>query len=46
MVDRVGRARAQAKNAARINRIAVENFGDCQTLRGVLSELRIDWGPG
>jgi putative addiction module killer protein len=39
-------ARAQAKIAARINRLAAGNFGDCKPLRQGLSELRIDWGPG
>ncbi|MGH9795913.1 MAG: type II toxin-antitoxin system RelE/ParE family toxin [Candidatus Acidiferrales bacterium] len=39
-------ARAQAKIASRINRLAVGNFGDCKALRHGLSELRIDWGPG
>jgi putative addiction module killer protein len=32
-------ARAQAKIAARINRLAAGNFGDC-------NELRVDGGPG
>ena len=39
-------ARAQAKIAVRINRLAAENFGDCKPLREGLWELRIDWGPG
>jgi putative addiction module killer protein len=39
-------ARAQAKIAARINRLAAGNFGDCKPLRQGVSELRIDWGPG
>jgi putative addiction module killer protein len=39
-------ARAQAKIATRLNRIAAGNFGDCKPLRQGLSELRIDWGPG
>jgi len=39
-------ARAQAKIASRINRLAAGNFGDCKPLRQGLSELRIDWGPG
>jgi putative addiction module killer protein len=39
-------ARAQAKIAVRINRLAVGNFGDCKSLRQGLFELRIDWGPG
>jgi putative addiction module killer protein len=39
-------ARAQAKIATRINRLAAGNFGDCKALRQSLCELRIDWGPG
>jgi len=39
-------ARAQAKIATRINRLAVGNFGDCKSLRQGLCELRVDWGPG
>jgi putative addiction module killer protein len=39
-------ARAQAKIASRINRLAAGNFGDCNSLRQGLSELRITWGPG
>ncbi len=39
-------ARAQAKIANRINRLAAGNFGDCKSLRQGLHELRIDWGPG
>ncbi len=31
---------------ARIDRLAAGNFGDCQSLRGGLFELRIDCGPG
>lgn len=39
-------ARAQAKIATRINRLAAGNFGDCKPSRRGLSELRVDWGPG
>jgi putative addiction module killer protein len=39
-------ARAQAKIATRINRLATGNFGDCKALRQGLYELRVDWGPG
>lgn len=39
-------ARAQAKIAVRINRVAAGNFGDCKPLREGVWELRIDWGPG
>lgn len=36
----------QARILARIDRLAVGNFGDSKHLRGGVSELRIDWGPG
>ena len=39
-------ARARAKVAARIARLAAGNFGDCKPLRAGVWELRIDWGPG
>lgn len=39
-------ARAQAKIAIRIDRLAAGNFGDCKSLRQGVSELRIAWGPG
>jgi putative addiction module killer protein len=39
-------ARAQAKIATRIDRMAAGNFGDCKSLGKALHELRIDWGPG
>jgi len=39
-------ARAQAKIATRIDRLAAGNFGDCKPLQKGLSEPRIDWGPG
>jgi len=39
-------ARAQAKIATRINRLAAGNFGDCKPLRHGVCELRNDWGPG
>jgi putative addiction module killer protein len=45
-LTRLSDARAQAKIAVRINRLAAGNFGDCKSLRRGLSELRIDWGPG
>jgi len=43
---RLGDPRTQAKIAARMNRLAAGNFGDCKPLRGGVWELRIDWGPG
>ncbi len=45
-LTQLGDARAQAKIAIRINRLAAGNFGDCKSLRQGLFELRIDWGPG
>jgi len=45
-LSRLADARAQAKIASRINRLAAGNFGDCRPLRQGLSELRINWGPG
>ena len=39
-------ARAQAKIATRIDRLAAGNFGDCKPLRQGVCELRVDWGPG
>ncbi len=39
-------ARARAKVAARVARLAAENFGDCKPLREGVWELRVDWGPG
>ncbi|HLX85453.1 MAG TPA: type II toxin-antitoxin system RelE/ParE family toxin [Terriglobales bacterium] len=39
-------ARTRAKIGARIDRLAVGNFGDCKALGSGLHELKIDWGPG
>jgi putative addiction module killer protein len=39
-------ARTRAKIVARIDRLALGNFGDCKALGGGLLELKIDWGPG
>lgn len=38
--------RTREKIAARIDRLAVGNFGDCKPLGQGLWELRIDRGPG
>ncbi|HUL17315.1 MAG TPA: type II toxin-antitoxin system RelE/ParE family toxin [Terriglobales bacterium] len=40
------RTRTQAKVAARVNRLAAGDFGDCKPLGQELYELRLDWGPG
>ncbi len=45
-LTRLADARAQAKIATRINRLAAGNFGDCKPLQQGVCELRIDWGPG
>ena len=39
-------ARARAKVAARVARLAAGNFGDCRPLREGVWELRVDSGPG
>jgi putative addiction module killer protein len=39
-------ARARAKVAVRVARLAAENFGDCKPLQGGVWEMRVDWGPG
>ena len=43
-LTQLGDARAQAKIAIRINRLAAGNSGDCKSLRQGLFELRIDGG--
>jgi putative addiction module killer protein len=38
--------KAEARVAARINRLARGSFGDCKPVGCGVWELRIDWGPG
>ncbi|HEY7302216.1 MAG TPA: type II toxin-antitoxin system RelE/ParE family toxin [Xanthobacteraceae bacterium] len=38
--------RAKARIASRIQRIAFGNLGDCKSLGGGLTEMRVDYGPG
>ena len=38
--------RTEAKILARIDRLALGNFGDCKSLGAGLFEMRINWGPG
>src|SRR3990170_3363661 len=45
-LDSLRDAKAEARVAARIARLAAGNFGDCKPLIGGVWELRIDWGPG
>jgi putative addiction module killer protein len=45
-LDSLRDAKAEARIAARIARLAVGNFGDCKLLTDGVRELRIDWGPG
>lgn len=39
-------AKAKARIAARIERVKLNNLGDCKSLGGGLMELRVDFGPG
>jgi putative addiction module killer protein len=39
-------ARARARIAARLDRVAYGNFGDVKPVGHGISELRIDYGPG
>ena len=41
-LSKLADARAEAKIAARLNRVAAGNFGDCKSLGQGLYELRID----
>ena len=45
-LSRLADSKAKARILVRIDRLAVGNFGDSKQLRGGISELRIDWGPG
>ncbi len=45
-IDSLRDQKAAGKVLARINRLALGNFGDYRALDGGVFELRIDWGPG
>jgi putative addiction module killer protein len=45
-LDSLKDRRAQARVAARLDRLVAGNFGDCKPVGGGVSELKIDYGPG
>jgi putative addiction module killer protein len=44
--DALADDKAQARIAARLERLEWGNFGDCKPLNDGVWELRINWGPG
>ena len=44
--DSIRDQRMQAAVDARLTRVRVGNFGDCKSVAGGVSELRINFGPG
>jgi putative addiction module killer protein len=45
-LHRIEDARSRAVIRARLNRIRLENFGDCRSVGDGVHEFRIDYGPG
>ena len=45
-LSRMKDKRTRAKILARLDRVALGNFGDSKALATGVWELRIDWGPG
>jgi putative addiction module killer protein len=45
-LHRIEDARSRAVIRARLNRIRLDNFGDCHSVGDGVHEFRIDYGPG
>jgi putative addiction module killer protein len=43
---KLGDLHARARIQTRLSRLALGNFGDCESVGEGVLELRIDWGPG
>lgn len=45
-VEELKETRTRAKIFTRLDRLKLGNFGDCKSIGGGISELRIHYGPG
>lgn len=45
-LEELADSNARARIQARLNRLALGSFGDCEPVGGGVLELRVSWGPG